>query len=93
LSFVDFRLCQDGDNALSSLFDLDLLIKDQQLVIELSYSNRVMADQAVSQLQAAFKQSIETVVATCLAQSGVSYTVSDFKAADLDPDDVNALFE
>ncbi|KZN40568.1 hypothetical protein N474_01085 [Pseudoalteromonas luteoviolacea CPMOR-2] len=93
LSIVDFHLSQHPKQRLSSLMDFALVIKDQQLVIELSFSERVQNTENMSDLLTRYQQCITDLAKFCDEQTSVEFTPSDFSTADLDYDDLEALFE
>ncbi|GKX65195.1 amino acid adenylation domain-containing protein [Inconstantimicrobium mannanitabidum] len=93
ISDVKFGLSSDNRNSLTALIDIVAIIVNKKLKITVEYSKNRFKDETIEKFIESYVETLNLILDKCSNKTVKEFTPSDFDAADISQEDLDALFE
>ncbi|WP_061320936.1 non-ribosomal peptide synthetase [Clostridium botulinum] len=93
ISDIEFGLCSDNKNSLTSLIDIAAIIINKKLKVTAEYSKRRFKDEIVEKFIESYIETLKLILDKCSNKGFKEFTPSDFDAVDISQEDLDALFD
>lgn len=92
ISNIEFGLNSDNKNSLTALIDINVMIINKKLKVTATYSKNRFKDSTIEKLIESYMETLKLILDECLNKNFKEFTPSDFDAAQISQEDLDALF-
>ncbi|OOM76973.1 plipastatin synthase subunit C [Clostridium puniceum] len=90
---IEFGLNSDKENSLTTLIDISAMIVNKNLKINVIYSNARFHEDTIKSFINIYRDTLRLILDKCENKDFKEFTPSDFDAADISQEDLDALFD